>query len=124
MVIAADTDADARLLSAIGALQRVAGAVFEVSPEDEASARATFLRDWPPALANLRRELGLAPVPSAPFGYFQAPLRDGTTGYFQRRTDDCLQAAIASCCQIPPHLVPDLHLHSSWTTAPLPPIAS
>ncbi len=43
-------------------------------------------------------------------GYFQAELRDGTRGYFQRRVDDCLQAAIASCAQIPMPLVPDLQI--------------
>jgi hypothetical protein len=37
-------------------------------------------------------------------------LRDGTLGYFQRKTDDCLQAAIASCVQTPPHLVPELRI--------------
>lgn len=44
--------------------------------------------------------------------WFCAPLRDGhTVGYFQRRTDDCLQAALASLLQMPPNLVPDLALH-------------
>jgi hypothetical protein len=37
-------------------------------------------------------------------------LRDGTVGFLQRRIDDCLQAAIASCAQISPYLVPDLNM--------------
>jgi hypothetical protein len=49
-------------------------------------------------------------VASACSGWFQSTLRDGSLGYFQRRFDDCLQAAIASSCQIPPHRVPDLGL--------------
>ncbi len=46
----------------------------------------------------------------AELGYFQTSLRDGTAGYFQRRADDCLQAVIASCAQIPPHLCPDFRI--------------
>jgi hypothetical protein len=43
-------------------------------------------------------------------GYFKTPLRDGTLGYLQRRTDDCVQAVIASLLQMPPYLVPDPHV--------------
>jgi hypothetical protein len=37
-------------------------------------------------------------------------LRDGTLGYFQRRTDDCVQASIASLIQMPMYEVPDLQI--------------
>jgi len=43
-------------------------------------------------------------------GYFQKRLRDGTLGFHTRRTDDCFQAAVASCLQVQPHLVPDLRI--------------
>ena len=76
---------------------------------------------FPSELAKVRRQVyrhvGLLPVPvngsptkGLKSGYFSTRLRDGTLGYLQRRTDDCLQAALASCLQIPPHLVPDLHM--------------
>jgi hypothetical protein len=74
-------------------------------------------RVYPAKVAEAHRRLGHKPVRvngsavlGARAGYYQAPLRDGTVGYYMRRTDDCLQAAIASCLQIPPHLVPDLHI--------------
>ena len=63
-------------------------------------------------VAQARTYAGLTPVASAPSGYFQTRLRDGSLGYYQRRFDDCLQAAIASCLQMPPHRVPDLELLS------------
>jgi hypothetical protein len=44
-------------------------------------------------------------------GYFMTPLRDGTFGYLQRRSDDCLQAAIASLLQMAPHQIPDLQMN-------------
>ena len=83
-----------------------------------------FCRLYPLEVAKQRRavhqaypQVDMHPVSvkgSAPrglrAGYFQTRLRDGTFGYLQRRTDDCLQAAIATCLQIPPHQVPDLHM--------------
>jgi hypothetical protein len=80
-----------------------------------------FCRLFPSELAKVRRQVyrpfGLMPVPvngstakGLKAGYFMTRLRDGTQGYLQRRTDDCLQAAIASCLQIPPHQVPDLQM--------------
>jgi len=71
----------------------------------------------PVEIAKKRRRTGLQPVRiggrremGSRSGYFQTKLRDGSLGYFQRRFDDCLQAAIATCLQIPPHKVPDLHI--------------
>jgi hypothetical protein len=49
---------------------------------------------------NGSREAGLRA------GLFQTPLADGTTGYYMHRNDDCLQAALASLLQVPPHKVP------------------
>lgn len=76
-----------------------------------------FCRRFPSELAALRRQAGVRPVAvngstnrGLKMGYFMTPLRDGTHGYFQRRLDDCLQAAIASCLQVSPHLVPDLQI--------------
>lgn len=37
-------------------------------------------------------------------------LRDGSTGWAMRRTDDCLAAALATLLQIPLTSVPDAHL--------------
>jgi hypothetical protein len=59
------------------------------------------------AIRIARQRRHETPVPGARRGYFQTPLRDGTTGYFMRRADDCLQIAIATLAQIPPHKVPD-----------------
>jgi len=55
-------------------------------------------------------EVDGSPTRGLKLGYFKTPLRDGTDGYFQRRTDDCVQAVIASLLQMPPHLVPDPHI--------------
>ena len=55
-------------------------------------------------------EVDGSPTRGLKMGYFKTPLRDGTDGYFQRRTDDCVQAVIASLLQMPPHLVPDPHV--------------
>ena len=64
------------------------------------------------------REMGLYPVPingnvaqGLRAGYYAMRLRDGSLGYVQRRADDCLQAAIASCLQVPMHQVPDLQIN-------------
>jgi hypothetical protein len=76
-----------------------------------------WITQFPAEPAKVRRQLGITPVPvngnrkrGHKSGYFQLPLRDGTVGYFQRRTDDCFQVAIASCVQISPHRVPDLRI--------------
>jgi hypothetical protein len=45
-------------------------------------------------------------------GWFRTQLPDGTPGFFQRRLDDCLKAAIASCAQVPPHSVSDPQLEA------------
>jgi hypothetical protein len=47
-------------------------------------------------------------------GYFMKRLRDGSLGYLQRRGDDCIQAAIATCLQIPIYKVPDLHIDQQF----------
>src|SRR5579862_7033844 len=72
-----------------------------VAPENFDRRIREFFRRHPPALADLRRAAGVRPVAvrgSAAYGlqlgYFEARLRDGSTGYFQRRTDDCMQAAL------------------------------
>jgi len=78
---------------------------------DADKAVRAFSRDFPPLAAKLRRALGLDEVPGAPAGYFQANLSDGSTGFFQRRADDCEQAAIATVVGLPMHRVPDLELH-------------
>jgi hypothetical protein len=69
-----------------------------------------FAREFPPELAKVRRQMGMQPVlvngsraQGLKAGYFKMRLRDGTVGYFQRRTDDCVQASIASLLQMPPH---------------------
>ena|ERR1039458_7965900 len=68
--------------------------------EDEVRTVARLL---PAEMARLRRKLGVDPVrvngsrqAGLRMGYFQARLRDGTVGYFQRETSDCLRAGIAS----------------------------
>ncbi len=89
---------------------------------------AAFVRDIPAEMANVRRQYiescqhdpaagKLLPVgfkgstrKGARLGYFKSPLRDGTFGYLQRRSEDCMQAAIASFLQAPPYTVPDLEL--------------
>lgn len=83
---------------------------------DPASVEA-FHRFYGPELAKLRRQAGLMPVTingsrakGLKAGYFRAALRDGSWGWLQRRTDDCLSAAVASLLQIPMHQVPDLHI--------------
>ncbi|HWF31181.1 MAG TPA: hypothetical protein VG188_01345 [Solirubrobacteraceae bacterium] len=81
-----------------------------------------FNADVQQTLATLRRryhrEMHLLPVPiggstdkGSRAGYYAMRLRDGSLGYVQRRADDCLQAAIASCLQIPMHQVPDLQVN-------------
>jgi hypothetical protein len=91
-------------------------AEIDAGPLDNDRARLIAKR-LPSEMAKLRRVLGVQPVAvngsraqGLREGYFQAALRDGSTGYFQRRSDDCLQAATASFLQMPPDLVPDLLL--------------
>jgi hypothetical protein len=80
-----------------------------------------FCRRFPAEVAKVRRQVyrqaGLLAVPvngsavkGLKAGYFMSRLRDGTLGYLQRRTDDCLQASLASLMQVPAPLVPDLHM--------------
>jgi hypothetical protein len=57
-----------------------------------------------PVRVNGSRDAGLRA------GYFQMRLRDGTVGDFYRRTDDCVQAAIATLLPVPPWLMPDLRV--------------
>lgn len=71
----------------------------------------------PEVTAKVRRLARLRAVPvngdralGRRMGYFETTLRDGTIGYFQRRSDDCLQAALATLTQCPMDQVPDLHL--------------
>lgn len=68
-------------------------------------------------IRKYRCQLNMTPVPingsratGRKRGYFQKRLRDGTLGYTMARIDDCLQAAVASCLQVQPHLVPDLRI--------------
>jgi hypothetical protein len=71
-----------------------------------------------PVQAKLRLALRLHPVSDnrglgfrgSGFPFYMTDLRDGTVGFLQRRVDDCYQAAIASCAQISPYLVPDLKM--------------
>jgi len=78
-------------------------------------ALAEFSARYPRELAKLRQQAKLRPVPvdgnrflGRRMAYFETTLRDGTVGYFQRRTDDCLQASIATLLQVPMDQVPDL----------------
>jgi hypothetical protein len=90
-------------------------------PGDKLDRQRKFSEQFPGELAKIRRQayrqMNLLPVPingstnrGLKAGYFMKRLRDGSVGYLQRRVDDCLQAAIASCCQIPIHKVPDLRI--------------
>jgi hypothetical protein len=86
----------------------------DVSPSDRVRR---FAKLFPPELAKVRRQVGMQPVivngsraRGLKAGFFQMRLHDGTTGYLQRRTDDCVTAVIASLLQMPPYLVPDLQL--------------
>lgn len=63
---------------------------------------------YPDELKRLRQQARLTPVAvdgsrtlGRQHGYFETRLPDGTIGYYQRRADDCLQAAIATLVQIP-----------------------
>lgn len=76
-----------------------------------------LLVQYPRELAKVRRECRLRPVPVSGnralgrrMGYFETLLSDGTLGYFQRRTDDCAQAAIATLIQMSIDQVPDTQL--------------
>jgi hypothetical protein len=76
-----------------------------------------FHRKYPQVVAKLRRQQQLQPAPingsirkGLQQGYFRTRLHDGTFGYLQRRADDCITYAIATCAQIPPNQAPDLHI--------------
>jgi hypothetical protein len=64
--------------------------------------------DYRRELAKVRRQA--CPGRISRNGYMAAPLQDGTTGYFQRGMDDCLQASIATLAGIPMDQVPDLEI--------------
>jgi len=65
--------------------------------------------DLRPVPVRGRRELGER------LGYYERRLVDGSLGYFMRRADDCLQAAIATCLEVPPMIVPDLRVDQNRT---------
>ena len=81
----------------------------QLSPDEHRE----FVEWYPRVLVTLRRAKGVWVSPAGSrkrglaLGYFRTQLRDGTWGYFQRRTDDCEQAALATCAQVPIHQVPD-----------------
>jgi len=107
---------DTSELHRVAALLQPEPGVMVTGAEFEARKRE-FARSYPPVLGKVRRQARLQPVAvkGSPArgrrdGYFMTRLRDGSTGYLQRRVDDCLQAAIATLLQVPPYLVPDLHL--------------
>jgi len=96
---------------------------WENGPGSAGERTREFCRLFPSELAKVRRQgyrqLGLLPVPiggsshrGLKQGFYMTRLRDGTLGYLQRRTDDCLQAALASALQIPANLVPDLGMEA------------
>jgi hypothetical protein len=98
----------------ISGIERIV-AEYENGPGDLNERTRQFCEVFPSELAKVRRQIyrhaGLLPVPmngspakGLKSGYFSTRLRDGSLGYLQRRTDDCLQAAIASCLQVPLHL--------------------
>lgn len=94
-------------------------------PTAEAQVRA-FITQLPRELCRIRREYieisrrdpgarKLLPVAvkgstrkGAELGYFKSPLRDARYGFLQRRSDDCLRAALATCVQAPMPEVPEL----------------
>jgi hypothetical protein len=118
--------ADSRLPSVdVTGLQRLADEFDhgEGTPLERVSA---FTTRYPSELAKVRRQTYRAAgaraklLPVAVNGsprrgldqvYFWTPLRHGTLGYLQRRSDDCLQVSLASLVQMPPHLVPDLNIN-------------
>lgn len=92
-------------------------ALFRLFTTDSAGdAYTRFMDRVPWTTARLRSLFGATQVQvpndsdinGPPF--FQMRLADGTTGYFQRRFDDCLQAAVATLLQVSPYEVPDLQL--------------
>jgi hypothetical protein len=94
---------------------------LESGPGDDMDRYRLFEARIGPEMAKMRRAVyrdkGMLPVPikgdirrGLKKGYFSTRLRDGTLGYFQRRFDDCLQAAIASLLQTPMPTVPDLRI--------------
>lgn len=107
--VRADRHDRQRFQELLGSVERGEG----LTPDELAEAT----RLYPRMVATTRRKARLEPVRVAgsrergrDLGYFQTRLRDGTLGYSQRRTDDCLQAAIASLLQIPMCQVPDLRI--------------
>ncbi len=88
------------------------------SPAQELWLVAT---EYPRAVHRFRRanweQLGIEPAPAPgdtvedalDDGWFIQHLRDGTRGYFMRRSDDCSTATVATLAQCHPSLVPDPH---------------
>jgi hypothetical protein len=123
------------LIAAIDEVESIANELDD-GPGDYAERAQLFCTRYPVALAEVRRQicsdplraklrlaLRLHPVddPRCPnwlttiamrdrFPFYMTELRDGTVGFLQRRVDDCFQAAIASCAQVSPYLVPDLKM--------------
>ena len=96
----------------VSTIRPPAGATMTVTEFEARKSR--FAREYPGVIAKMRRQAGLHAVPingsrarGLKNGYFQTRLADGTVGYLQRRTDDCLQMAIASLLQVAPHTIPD-----------------
>lgn len=94
----------------------------EVERGEPDGAGSLDVRLWP-LVADLRRgvyayknKAGLLPVPifgsrerGLRAGYFASRLRDGSWGFYQRRADDCLRAALATLLRVPMPKVPDAH---------------
>jgi hypothetical protein len=113
------------LTAAISEMERIAAELDDGPGVYEARLRV-FCARYPPALDEVRRQIcsdpahaklqlafRLYPVTSKSpvrFPFYMTELRDGTVGFLQRRIDDCLAAAVASCAQISPYLVPDLNM--------------
>jgi hypothetical protein len=101
----------------LSALKRVCLERLDSEPASPEESKSRFVREYPRELANVRRQARVRPVRvngsravGLKMGWFETVLRDGTLGYFQRRTDDCVQASIATLIQLSPERVPDAHL--------------
>lgn len=72
----------------------------------------SMLLQWPVVIDRVRAAHGMTPVELTAERprWYSVPLADGTTGYLQRRTDDCWTACVATVLQMPPQQVPDLQL--------------
>ncbi len=113
------------LKAAIAELERIA-AELDDGPGAYEDRSRVFCATYPAALAEVRRQIcsdpsqdklrqsfrldSLSGSPRGELPFYATTLRDGTLGFLQRRIDDCLQAAIASCTGIKPWLIPDLNM--------------